>query len=112
MHNTANGRTMNESYAQVIDILVGDYDWKAIVVAIAKEHPEVVCGAVNATADKTNLLELNYFHKNVLDYYRDEGKVRAITHWREVTGDGLKEAKHAVESLVDSRLGQEYLVQL
>ena len=39
----------------------------------------------------------------VRDLYEEEGKISAIRRYRELTGEGLREAKEAVEDLVERK---------
>ena len=60
---------------------------------LGQRRPRVTYVPV-AELDETAIAE-------VRDLYEEEGKISAIRRYRELTGEGLREAKEAVEDLVE-----------
>jgi len=76
-------------YAQAIEILSTDQNWKQVVIEIAKKHPKIVVDSATSNSWKVEGKKI-----------RDElSKIEAIKYCRNATGFGLKEAKEAVEAL-------------
>lgn len=79
-------------YSEAIDILHGDYDWKKMIIMIAKKHPKLV-------VECTKAAQSNEWKSICLDIRESKGKIPAIKECRHLTGMGLSEAKEAVENL-------------
>lgn len=77
------------AYAEVIIELAKLHDYKDLVFKIAAICPSAVLKAIG---------EASYI-KECRRLVSIGEKIPAIKLWREITGDGLKEAKDAVESL-------------
>lgn len=90
-----------ESYQRVIDVITHDEfyrDAKAILLQIAKTNPQIVVDA----ADTINGCgKYNGMSKTVIDCLYAGQKIQAIKQHRIDTGLGLKEAKDAVEAVID-----------
>ena len=90
---------MKKIQEQAIDILMSGLTTKQmqeLVVRFAKKYPSalVKCFSGMATASSRELaIEI------CKSYMREGEKIKAIKHWREATGDGLRESKDFVESL-------------
>ena len=83
---------MDEYYQCAIDILTWkNTDYREICIALAKTNPKALCDAANMTPWKLEALRIYYA----------EGKVPAIKAIRAATGMGLKEAKEAIEDIVE-----------
>ena len=98
-----------ESYQDVIDV-VGDinfdYDARAILLQIAKTHPQVVVDA--ASYLKRGPVKLYGVSQSVMNSLLAGRKIEAIKQQRLDTGMGLKEAKDAVEDVIvkDRTIGE------
>lgn len=82
-----------QDYKNVIDILLRpDLDWKAIVVAIAKEYPGIVVEAVQPSYN---------WHKEVIINLINvpPRKVETVKLVRQYAGFGLKEALDVVNNV-------------
>lgn len=77
-------------YAEVIDILTEDLDWKSVCVEIAKSNPSVLIKATDKVKRDRG------FDKELI---RGLSKVGAIKLYRSHTGKGLRESKIAIESM-------------
>ena len=83
---------MDEFYQGAIDILTGENpDYRGICIALAKANPKALCDAANMTPWQLEAKRV---------YYAD-GKIPAIKAIRASTGMGLKEAKEAIEGLIE-----------
>jgi hypothetical protein len=100
--------TMNR-YARAIEIVTDpDTNFRAIVIEIAKKHPEYVVEAVGTAPwlqevddyirDVVEAVGTAPWLQEVDDYIRDGDNVKAVKVWREYTGDGLKDAVKAVRA--------------
>jgi len=79
-------------YAEAIDIITKDgTDFRALVLEIAKRRPKVVVDAANRPSS---------MEQEILAIAQSGRKLDAIKLWRQRTGDGLKEAKDAVDALM------------
>lgn len=79
-------------YARAIDIVTNpETDFRALLIEIAKRHPKAVC----------EVAVLSPWEKECLPLIRAEKKIGAIKVCRELTGLPLKEAKDAVEALME-----------
>lgn len=81
-------------YKHAIEILSKqDVNWRAIVYEIAKDHPKAIvdCFREDWEVPVKEALGL--------------GKVPAIKLYREITGKSLKEAKEAVDKMVEQSRG-------
>lgn len=84
----------NYYHQQIIDIVSNpNTNWKLLVIEIAKINPEIVVNTFNDTQPGS--------WENALRNDPTMGKVAAIKLCRALTGWGLKDAKHAVESFCD-----------
>lgn len=82
-----------QDYKNVIDILLRpDLDWKAIVVAIAKEHPGIVVEAVQPSYN---------WHKEVITNLISDPprKVESVKLVRQYAGFALKEALDLINNV-------------
>ena len=83
---------MDEYYQCAIDILTGENpDYREICIALAKTNPKALCDAANITPWQQEARRIYYV----------EGKIPAIKAIRAATGMGLKEAKEAIEGIVE-----------
>ena len=83
---------MDEYYRCAIDILTGEApDYRGICIALAKTNPKALCDAANITP----------WEQEARRIYYAEGKVSAIKAIRAATGMELKEAKEAIEGIVE-----------
>ena len=79
-------------YAQAIDIITDpETDFRELVIQIAKKHPKVVATLGRFKSWETQCLPL----------IRADKKIGAIKVCRDLTGWPLKEAKEAVEALME-----------
>jgi len=76
-------------YAQAIEVLSTDQNWKQVVIEIAKKHPKIVVDSATSNSWKAEGKRIRY----------ELSKIEAIKYCRSMTGMGLKESKEAVESL-------------
>lgn len=86
--------TQESKYAEAIDVLVKLHDprdAKAIVVYLAKYHPEVLVEAHENTSPNPHALIDTILHHST-------DKVAAIKKHRGITGFGLKESKDMIEA--------------
>ena len=82
-----------QDYKNVIDILLRpDLDWKAIVVAIAKEYPGIVVEAVQPSYNWHKEVIINLINVPPL-------RVEAVKLVRQYAGFGLKEALDVVNNV-------------
>ena len=82
-----------ENFKKAIDYLVmPGLNLREIVVEIAKKNPAVFCRAVEETK-----YPAAKWRKEVEDLLRAKRKINAIKLFREMTGQGLKEAKAAID---------------
>ena len=79
-------------YAEAIDVVSEDKDFKRIVIEIAKSHPKCVVMADTRVYGKA-------WRERCRELYLNGDKIPAIKLWREKTKASLKEAKEAVERL-------------
>lgn len=80
--------------SQVIDILVRDnLDYRAIVIALAKRHPEVLVELAGPKATGPQ------WQKDVVAFVVAGNNVGGIKLYREKTGAGLLEAKRTIDYL-------------
>ncbi len=79
-------------YARAIDIVTNpETDFRVLVIEIAKRHPKAVC----------EVAIFNGWEKECLPLIHADKKIGAIKVCRELTGMPLKEAKDAVETLME-----------
>jgi len=79
-------------YARAIDILTKpDIDFRAMVIEIAKRHPKAVC----------EVAVFETWEKECLPLIHAEKKIHAVKVCRDLTGMSLKDAKDAVEALME-----------
>lgn len=84
-------------YARAIAIVTDPKtDFRALLIEIAKRHPKAVCEVT---------MTLEGWEKECLPLIYDEKKIGAIKVCRALTGMPLKDAKDAVEALMN-RLGR------
>lgn len=87
---------MNQHYAQAIDILMGPaVDFKAMCIELAKQNPELFCTLAAGAAPSKD----HKWHKEAINFMRDNNLVGAIKLCREKTGFGLKEAKDIIDAV-------------
>lgn len=81
------------NYKQAIEAVSSEnVDWRQVAIEVAKMQPATFNEAVKRT--KPWIGECKALRDGP-----DTSKVDAIKLWRSMTGDGLKEAKEAVEAL-------------
>lgn len=75
-------------YAEAIEVISQEQDWRAMIVEIAKTNPSVIanCSVVTSVTRKIQVC------------YDNKGKIDAIKLHRQLTGSSLKDAKEAVEA--------------
>ena len=79
-------------YARAIDIVTNpETDFRGMVIEIAKRHPKAVCEVATFVP----------WEKECLPLIHSEQKIQAIKVCRNLTGLPLKEAKDAVEALME-----------
>lgn len=94
-------------YQQVIDIITTEHDWKAIVVELAKTHPEILIQLVSKlkmTGHNPAIygMDINQQIINkIIETLTTLGKVSAIKQYREITGARLTTAKVDVETIME-----------
>lgn len=91
-----------ESYQKVIEVIADvnfDHDARAILVQIAKTSPQVVVDAFEYL--KGAPINRYGVSQAVMDELKGGRKIQAIKQHRLETGLGLKDAKDAVEAVID-----------
>lgn len=85
---------MNAAYSQAIEILMNpSVDFRAIVIALAKAHPEIL---VNIVGPRFNPPQ---WQRDVVRCAQDYNRVGAVKIYRNNTGSSLKEALDVVNQL-------------
>lgn len=100
------------NYADAIRILSDDdLDHKQLVFNLAMLRPKAIVDAYNqmlrAGKKKVSLANLTGWQKEAYEMaLRGEGKITVVKRVRELTSMGLKEAKEAVEEIIEESLWQ------
>ncbi len=91
--STAQGPTKTDAYKLAIEITASAFDARKIVIALAKEHPELLVRLYRATTVTET------WQRDIVTAVYQGNPVHAIKLTRENTGLGLKEAKDVVDNL-------------
>jgi hypothetical protein len=89
-------------YPEMLELLfeLSEKDQPKIFRWICRNRPKSIIDAINAINNPVEQKEKEPAHYAVCrDFVKQDKKINAIKHWREATGDGLKEAKEKVESI-------------
>lgn len=84
-----------KNFKRAIEYLTGPgLDVRAVVVEIAKTNPAVFCRAVESVSEEVSSAK---WRREIENFLRDGKKIHAIKLYRQVTGEGLKDAKGAID---------------
>jgi ribosomal protein L7/L12 len=89
-----------ESYQHVLEVITDvnfDNDAKAILIQIAKTHPQIVVDAACFIKSDRRMTGMS---KELMAALRAGCKIEAIKQYRYDTGASLKDAKDAVEEVI------------
>jgi ribosomal protein L7/L12 len=93
-------QTMIANYKSAIDLVSTEQNWKAIVLSIAKDHPDVLLSVVNGPIDNNSSLSDVNLQPIVIDTHGGK-KIQAIKQLRALTGFGLKHSKDIIDEIQD-----------
>ena len=93
---------LKQNYSEVIDYVSKDQNWKAAIIYIAKNNPEVIVDYLAkkdiVELDENGLSEQFKTHLYKLAYINKQ-KISAIKELRNATSMGLKEAKEYIDNM-------------
>ncbi len=89
----------DSAYRAALDICSGEQDWKGLVLAIAKENPQVVVDAFGGRYGTVSSQQVisSLLQQELSAIIRSGQRIGAIKHLRQATSWGLKEAKDYID---------------